>query len=184
MRNTYYASRGISLFELLVTLCILSILSFIVIPSFSALMNSYQVSLAREDMISAIQYSRLVAAQKNQRVVMRNTKDWNSGWIIFIDEDGDAKMDADEREIAIRGALQNIKIISNEPLKNYISFIGTGESRLASPKSNGGLQMGSLSICHADQDLAGFKLFLSRAGRLRSEKLSVADCKNIKSATP
>ena len=185
MRNPSYAVQGISLFELLITLCILSILSFFVVPSFSAFISSYQVSIARENIISAIQYSRLVAVQKNRRIVMLNNNgDWDSGWRIFIDEDGDAQMDPDEIEIATQGELQNIEIISNTPVESYISFVGTGESRLASQQSKGGLQMGSLSICHASQKLEGFKLFLSKVGRLRSKKLSVTECNNIKSATP
>ncbi|WP_444926611.1 GspH/FimT family pseudopilin [Microbulbifer sp. TRSA002] len=166
--------RGFTLLELLITLCILSILLFIGLPSFTQIIEKTQLKLAGEEIISAIQLTRNTAVVKNQRVTMRNSGGWDLGWEVFIDTDNDGFRGERDTLVMSGPKLDKVKVLSNFPLRDYISFIGTGESRKAG-SLQGALQMGSLYVCSLDGS-EGLALILFHSGRLRVEQANQSQC--------
>lgn len=166
--------RGFTLLELLITLAILSILLLIGGPNLSRLVRESRIEASTEALYTAIQLARTAAVSRNQRVTLRNLGSWNSGWEAFTDTNDDGLRDADELLLFSSGPQELIDIIPNAPVTDYISFIGTGESRRVG-SAQGSFQAGTIRICANDHS-SGYSLILARSGRVRTEKLSADDC--------
>lgn len=166
--------QGFTLLELLVGLAVLSILLLVAMPSFTQFIQSTRVETATEEFFNAVQLTRTNAITRNQRATMRNLGHWELGWEVFMDLDNNGTRSDDELLLLRRGALDDIDVIPNLPVKDYISFISTGESRrTGSPL--GAFQAGTLYICAPEVD-SGQALILSRSGRMRIEKADADNC--------
>jgi type IV fimbrial biogenesis protein FimT len=168
---------GFTLFELIISLSILSLLMTIGIPSFSSQIKATQLRTSTDNLLESVNLARTAAVMKNTRVTMRNLGDWNKGWEIFIDTNENGVRDPSEALIHTQSNANNINLTPNTPLANYISFIGTGESRLAKNNNGGALQMGTIKIC--PESGGGNSLVLSRVGRPKILTLSATDCAQI-----
>ncbi|MBN8430338.1 GspH/FimT family pseudopilin [Microbulbifer salipaludis] len=168
-------ARGLTLVELLITLSILGILLAIGLPSFQQQLESNRTRTAADSLLQAIKLTRNKAVVTNQRATLRKRGDWQSGWEIFHDRDFDGERDPGEDPIATGEPLTGVTIRANGPLANYVSFIGTGESRFAGTASSGGFQAGSFTICPANGG-SGYRLVLARSGRVRVDTITAADC--------
>ncbi|WP_051687409.1 GspH/FimT family protein [Microbulbifer sp. HZ11] len=168
-------ARGLTLIELLITLSILAILLAIAIPSFQQQIESSRTRSAADTLLQAIQLTRSKAVATNRRATLRRLGDWQSGWEVFYDQDFDGVRDTGEEQITIGGALTGVTVTANGPLTNYVSFTGSGESRYAGTASGGGFQAGTLTVCPATGG-KGYRLILSRGGRVRVETLDDTDC--------
>jgi len=167
--------RGLTLIELLITVSILSILLAIGIPGFQQQLESNRTRTATETLLQAIQLTRSKAISTNRRATLRKLGNWQSGWEVFYDRDFDGVRDPDEVQLAVAGPLKGVTITANTPLANYVSFIGSGESRFAGTLSSGGFQAGTFTICPVDGD-NGYQLILSRSGRVRVTPAAAGDC--------
>lgn len=162
--------RGLTLLELLITLAILTILITIGLPSFSRQIQSSRLAANTEELRSAIQLARAAAVSRNQRVTLRNTGSWESGWRAFVDGNENGLLDNGEPLIFSGGALESVDISWNDKYAaDYVSFIGSGVSRRVS----GALQMATFRVCPSE-GTEGYTLTLSASGRLRSSRVS--DC--------
>ncbi|WP_428819021.1 GspH/FimT family pseudopilin [Microbulbifer sp. MCCC 1A16149] len=168
-------AKGLTLIELLITLTILAVLVAIGIPSFSAQVKSSRTRAAADELLQAIHLTRTKAVTSNRRVTLRKLGSWQSGWEVFYDRDFDGERDNDEAQITTAGPLEGVSISTNAPFTNYVSFIGTGESRYAGSISGGGIQMGSFTICPKDGG-EGYQLIISRSGRVRVTPVTAEDC--------
>ncbi|QFT53480.1 hypothetical protein FIU95_02680 [Microbulbifer sp. THAF38] len=166
--------QGFTLLELLITLAVLSIFLLIGLPSFTQMLQNTQLQTAAEEFFASVQLTRTNAITRNQRVTMRNMGSWEQGWEIFADNDNDGNRGTDEVLILSSGPQEKVRVKTNRPVADYISFISTGESRkVGSPQ--GALQMGTLHIC--SQETSDGKAFiLSSGGRMRIEKADESDC--------
>lgn len=167
--------RGLTLIELLITLSILAILIAIGIPGFQSQVASSRTRVAADQLLQAIHLTRTKAITTNRRATMRKLGDWQTGWEVFYDRDFDGVRDADEEQISTGGPLRGVEVTNNDPLANYVSFIGSGEGRFAGTAAGGGKQMGTFTICPAEGG-EGYHLILGPSGRVRVEKVSAADC--------
>lgn len=171
------STRGFTLVELLITLTILALLLAFGFPSFSAQAHNTRIQQAQLDLLEAAEFARTQAVFGSKRVVIKNNQHWEDGWEIFIDNNNNGIRDPDERVLQIHEPISDVRIIPNSPLKKYISFISTGESRFAGKSDTGGFQAGTIKICPNGRG-AGFSLILARGGRMRSSNLSVDECLN------
>lgn len=172
-------NQGLTLFELLLTLTILSIILSIGIPSFARIIRNNQTQSATAALVDAIESARSLAVMRNQRSLLLAQDHWEKGWALFIDSNSNGVRDQNEGVVSQGGALSGVKISANGFLQTYVSFIGTGEGRSDGGSSdNGAFLAGSIKVC-PETEGEGYKLILSRGGRLRSENLSVAECAEI-----
>lgn len=169
-------SFGFTLIDLLTTLTILSILLAFGLPSFTAQIQNTRVKTAAISLSEAIDLTRTKAVFSNSRATMLKRTTWEDGWEIFIDKDNDGVRDQDEDVLQQHEKLSGIKIISDSKLKNYVSYIGTGEGRSASGSATAGaMQIGSLKVCPTSKG-KGYQLILSRGGRVRMDEIKAEDC--------
>lgn len=171
--------RGFTLIELLITLIVVSIILTVAIPGFSKHIQDTKTQAAAQAIRNAIEIARSQAVIHNRRTVLTpNEKKWHLGWVLFIDLNNNGMMDGAEKIILQQTTLHKVKVSDTFPVSNQISFIGTGEGRRPGKKNRGEFIAGTIKVCPEGPG-DGIKLILNPAGRLRSAKMSAADCAEI-----
>jgi type IV fimbrial biogenesis protein FimT len=89
--------------------------------------------------------------------------------------DTDSNGALDEGELVVERVQPlpgGLKFTGNQNVARYISFISLGGTRMAS----GGLQSGTLTLCHPRHSADARRIVFNSAGRTRVEKLSLSSC--------
>ncbi|MEH6798361.1 MAG: GspH/FimT family protein [Halopseudomonas sabulinigri] len=163
--------KGLTLMELLTTLALVTILISIGLPSFARLADSHRLDVAKEQLARSIQQTREEAVRRNQPVTMAPIDgDWNQGWQVFLDNNGNAKYDEIEELLSQDFAAQVQHIHGSGALASYLRYNGMGESELL----HGGFLAGTLRLCPNKTDSEGRLLVINRVGRLRMDKGEIA----------
>lgn len=166
--------QGFTLLELLISLTVLSILLLVGLPNFTQMLQNTRLQTATDELFTSVQLTRTSAITRNQRVTMRNMGSWEQGWEIFADTNNDGHRGDEETLLLVTGAQERVRIKTNTPVQDYISFVSTGESRKVG-SSQGAFQAGTLHICRLE-DNSGQALILSPSGRMRIEEADGGDC--------
>ena len=87
------------------------------------------------------------------------TAEWDEGWILFVDDNSDGSVDANETVLTRHASLNGPMLISNNP-GELISYLPSGESRV------GLNRFGIFTIF--DNRGRGRLIRLSRTGRISS----------------
>jgi type IV fimbrial biogenesis protein FimT len=168
-------TNGFYLSELLVTLAVFAIVLCLCIPSFGAQIHKTQVKTATLALLNAIELARTRAVFANRRVTLAKLSQWDQGWEVFVDTNNNGVRDGQETSLVQQEPLTGIRITANNPIKNYVSYLGSGESRNANGTTAGAFQAGTFKLCPNTRG-PGYKLILARGGRVRMSDLSVQDC--------
>lgn len=159
---------GFTVLECLIVISILSILLVQGVPALrdyglrqrmSAAMHALHshLAMARND---AVRFSVDTVICPGQKVSgCRGDSNWDSGWMVFQDLNGDHDWQAGERLLAVEPGLEHIMIRSNGG-RRYVRFVANGSA----PGSNG-----SISFCDLRGSAAARKLVVSNLGRIRRE---------------
>lgn len=129
--------------ELLITIAIVAILASLAGPSFSLLLERNRISTITNQFTGALTYARNEAVTRNRRVVVCKVADatlalpqcqagsaWDNGWIVFIDDNGNSQLDANEMLLRVTGAIPaNYSILSQGPATSWIVFNANGLAR-------------------------------------------------------
>ena len=184
--------NGFTLLELMVSLAIVAILAMIS-TSFTGMLRNNQVSTITQQFVTDLNYARNLAISHNTRITLcKSDSDiiprqcvsdngdtgWDQGWIVFIDVNNDQQlMETDNNLLKVSEKLVPfITLVGNTPVRNYISFQGSGFSR----KQNGSLQMGSLALCNASASESPLRIItISSAGRTRISRSKANSENNI-----
>ncbi len=96
---------GFTLVELMTTLAVGIIILAIGIPAFLSMMSTNQIAGYSNDLVSAIRLARSEAIKRSDTVAVCASNsdqtacsgnDWNNGWIVFSDDNGDGNLDGGE----------------------------------------------------------------------------------------
>ena len=132
-----FKQQGVTFLELLITISITLILVTIAVPSFSDLIKRSRISGVTGELMAALNLARSEAIRRGQSVSVCKSSDgascggtnWDSGWIVFINEDNDspAAVDNGETILRVRQDLpQGITVRPNSNFANYLTFSRTG----------------------------------------------------------
>jgi len=106
--------RGVTLIELLIATCVVAILAGIAMPAFSGALEASQSNSARAALLGSYlaavdgattSGSHAVLCPSSDGKACLGNPDWSSGWIVFLDGDGDYEHQAVEPIVAQHGAL-------------------------------------------------------------------------------
>lgn len=167
--------RGFTLFELLITLLILVLLLTFGMPSFSNQIKNTRTKTVTMELLQSVQHARTLAVSKNTRATLIHLGDWTKGWEVFIDENDNGIRDVSETLVFQTQAIDSVEIHANGPLTDYVSFIGSGESRKVGKANSGSFQAGTFRVCPKTTG-EGYELILSRSGRMRIESIPAQRC--------
>lgn len=167
--------RGLTLLELLITLVILSLILTVALPSFQSQIQDVRTRTLTQSLYEAIQATRTRAVSRNGRATLRALGSWDQGWELFDDLNHNGVRDPGE-PLVMQHRIKSgpINVTGNGPVKRYISYIGTGESRYATGTPRGGFQAGTIKVCQ--EGAGGYKLVLARMGRVRKRAIDEAKC--------
>ena len=105
----HHAMGGFTAIELLVTVGIVGVLAALAAPNFSVLIERWRVRQAAEQLQSTLHYARSEAIKRGGRVVIQkipnntngctsatDNSDWDCGWIVCQDTNGNGACNATE----------------------------------------------------------------------------------------
>ena len=134
-----FAEEGFTLIELLVAISILTILAMVAVPSFNDFFVRNKVSGVANELMATLNLARSESVRRGQPVSVCKSTDgtscagtgthWDSGWIVFVNEDDDspAVVDTGESILEVRQNLPvGVTVRSNTNFTNYITFSRTG----------------------------------------------------------
>ena len=132
-------NTGFTLIELMAAIMIAAILISIGVPSFNSTIKSNRLLKERDNFLSALQFSRSSALNKNKRVILckrglapneehcDNAGAWGSGWIVFIDNNGDSNLTtADDEVLRYFEAMGNYSLAPDANDLSWIAFQSNG----------------------------------------------------------
>ncbi|MEO0423928.1 MAG: GspH/FimT family pseudopilin [Pseudomonadota bacterium] len=136
--------NGVTLVELLVTIAALVILASLAVPSFNTVLQNNGLTASVNTLITDITLARAEALKRNAPVTICRTNNanadspscgagdrWDEGWVVFIDEDGDANIDGGEEVLAREGGLpargvQVTVLAADAPLDDALTYLPSG----------------------------------------------------------
>ena len=166
--------RGISLIETMLALALVAILLATAAPAFGTLIARNEADVSRGTLVTALETARILAVSRPGHVVVcpsadqqycGGTREWQHGWIVFIDADHDGKRGEDESLLSVTQAgPEGVAILSGAGRKR-IDFHPDGSS----PGSNA-----TFTICDARGADTAQSIVINNAGRLRTGKATPA----------
>ena len=133
MMKTMTDKKGFTLIELLVTIAIAAIVATIGIPSFSQSIRNSRLTTNINELVTSLNFARSEAIKRNQPVtVLKSGAQWESGWTVFTDLDGDGIKDASDTVLRTYGSLSN-----NFTLRGTTGFVNRVTYQASGISANG-----------------------------------------------
>jgi type IV fimbrial biogenesis protein FimT len=162
-------ARGFSLIELLVVVAIAAVLLGIGVPNMQQYIITSRLAGASNEFFTALTLARSEAVRRGAQVTLAtngapNSRDWSSGWTMFVDTNRDGALTAGEEVLRAGTALEApMTMFANASFANFIAFDSTGRITSAG---------GTFVICHgtalvADGLARSRALIVNSAGRAR-----------------
>jgi type IV fimbrial biogenesis protein FimT len=168
--------KGFTLVELMVAVSIAVILLTVAVPGFqSFVLNARRTALAN-DFVLALTYAKSEAVKRGVRVTVcsratdttcttTDEENWDTGWLVFVDNNGDGDVDAGDLILQVYPALPNgttLRTGANE----YVTFQATGFS----PNT-----FDTFRLCDPRGAAEGRSIVMSALGRVRTDS-GTASC--------
>lgn len=121
---------GFTLIELMITLAVSGIVMSIGIPSFDQTIKNSRLTTNINELVTSLNLARSEAVKRNQPVTIKKLgSEWEAGWTVFTDFDGDGIKEAGDILLRTYGVLpQNFTLRSTPSYTNRITFRESGKS--------------------------------------------------------
>jgi type IV fimbrial biogenesis protein FimT len=110
------AVRGVTLIELLIVMAIIGVLLSLGVPSYRSFSNNSRISGAINALLGDLQFTRAEANKRGSFVsacasvsgsTCSASTSWDTGWIVFVDNNNNGTVDADEAILRKKAAFSN-----------------------------------------------------------------------------
>jgi type IV fimbrial biogenesis protein FimT len=170
--KTAHHQAGMTILELLITLAILGIVSFMAVPSFIDTLDRMNSSSAARSLAATFTLARSEAVKAGLDVSICGSQNgadcaangWNGGWIVFIDANADAdgaagSIDAGDRILRVYEPLGGM-VVTVAPATNIVRYDSKGYGKNAS--------LLTFTMCPLDGDASNARqIELGLSGRAR-----------------
>lgn len=142
---------GITVLEVLIALTAVAIVILISVPGSTMVVENYRMKTTSDNLVESIETARYEALRRHSTVRVcpssngrfcRRDGDWNQGWLVFSDGNGDKIAQEIELLEFFAGPNENIRIKAEGAVKATASFTVSG--LVADQDSS----IGSFSLCY------------------------------------
>lgn len=164
-------NSGFTLLELLITVALISIVMAIAVPSMTTFTQNDRLTTNINALIGQLAYARSEAVKRSQQVSICASNNaasctggnWQDGWIVYIDADGDNSFTAGEEILRAQQALQGANTLTTA-IGTQVTYDYRGFVNAAS--------VGSFLLCDGRSGPYGKTIRISTTGRVRHEGAS------------
>lgn len=164
---------GVTLIELIVTISIAAILIGIAIPSFTSIINSTRLTTYANDLVTSLNLARSEAVKRGVQVTVKRkgsaSQNWDSGWDIFTDLNGNSALDAADTLLRTFPALTNGFTLRTgaTSYKDFAAYLPSGLSLSISGDT--------FRLCDSSADTANSRaIIINAVGRPTTSKGTAA----------
>jgi type IV fimbrial biogenesis protein FimT len=164
------AQAGFNLIELMVVLLIAAVISAMGGPILAATTERNRLRTQADRILTTLNLTRSEAVKRNQAVSVCRSSDgtsctgnWEDGWIVFTNADGDNTVDAGiDTVVRVYAGLKAGHTLGGTLNTDALTYFGDGSFA-------GGAS--SIHLCAADADInQGWSLLLNKVGRPRASR--------------
>lgn len=137
-------AAGFTLIEMMVTIAVATILLSVALPSFQSMIERNRVAAIAGAFNNGLLHARSEAVTRNKRVVVCNTANtqnslptcttgtpaWQTGWMTFIDENGDSQLGGTDTLLKVGQPVPAGYAISQPNNIRWLAFSADGGARL------------------------------------------------------
>lgn len=181
MCNYFKRASGFTLLELMVTIAVASVLIGLAIPSFSDMMRNNRLTTYTNELVTALNLARSEAVKRAVQVtILRKSATnsvWESGWEVFVDNNGDGIRNGTDALLRDYPQLTTgYTIRSGANYSCWLAFTSAGVVRASNSScTGGGLSNDSFRVCDPSADKTISRtIALNTIGRARTTKGSVS----------
>lgn len=154
-------NRGVTLVEMAVALAVVATLSTMGAAGFASLIGRSRATTDANDLLNAIELTRSEAAKRGRRVTMLPIgADWSNGWTVFVDFDGNRRIDPGEPVVLVHSPLARTTRVVTNTTPGYIAFAASGMPQ----QYNGGFLAATIELCDSGTSRS---IVLAKTGRPR-----------------
>jgi type IV fimbrial biogenesis protein FimT len=159
--------------ELMITVAVCGVLAAVVVPELSTFLKNSSLRGSTYDLLSAVTIARSEAVKRGSRVILCRTadphastpacggatKDWSTGWLVFVAEDTDDDFDAGTDVLVTTGnpTTYGITLRTNTTSDANLIFRADGATSSASTAR--------FVACDSRGATAGREITITRVGR-------------------
>lgn len=155
MRNLHNTQNGLTVVELLIILAAIAIVVMISVPSSTMILEHFRLKAASSNLVDSLSMAKEEALMRNSTVKIcpssngrfcRTDGNWNHGWLVYSDGNGDGTVQEIEFVKAFQAPSQKVRIVATGAVENIASFT------LAGLVPANDTQEGEFHICHEGLD--------------------------------
>jgi type IV fimbrial biogenesis protein FimT len=169
-------TSGITLLELLMTVCIIGVVLGFAVPSFTEFIRENRMATIANQLVSALAYARSEAIKRGVQVTMKHKdatpKVWETGWDIFTDINRNGVQDISDKLLITAEMLPyGYTLRTGANYANWVAYRETGSFR-----SSSGLINDTFRLCDSTKQITKSRAIIIKMGRVRIEANQVNQC--------
>lgn len=155
MRNKEKRQHGLTVIELLIIIASIAVVVVVSIPGSTVVLERFRLKATSADLVSSMNLAKQEAQMRNSTVKVcpssngrfcRSDGNWNHGWLIYSDGNGDGTVQEFEFIDASKAPSQRVRIVATGAVEDFASFT------LAGLVPANEAQDGEFHVCHEGLD--------------------------------
>jgi type IV fimbrial biogenesis protein FimT len=181
-RSGRRGNHGLTVLELLIVVAAVAIVVSFAVPGSNMLLDKYRMKHAYSSIVSGLELARSEASARNSTVVLcpssnghtcRKDANWNYGWLVFSDGNGNGTVQDIELIRSFEAPSQEITILAIGAVENRAAFTTMGLSPYQKAHS------GRFHICLKESDAPASAVEIDADGWVTRVPNNELSCSNV-----